>query len=355
MPLQAIKYKNGRLEILDQLLLPQCSKYTEIKNVSDGWNAIKSMNVRGAPAIAIVGCLSLAVELRQKNFNGKQEMLEEITKKLEYQITSRPTAVNMAKEADGIIKLCEQLNKDDKVDVETMKNSLLAKIEAMLEEDIFKNKEIGRYGADAILSTCDNKKKLNVLTHCNTGTLATAGYGTALGVIRRLHELQAIERAYCTETRPYMQGSRLTAYELVYEKIPSTLICDSAVAALFKEVNISAVVVGADRVAANGDTANKIGTYQLAVLCHYHGIPFYVCSPLSTIDFTMECGKCIKIEERPDAEMTDVLGKRIAAPGIKCWNPAFDVTPASLITGIITEKGVFKPENLKELQGSHKM
>lgn len=216
----------------------------------------------------------------------------------------------------------------------------------MLEKDIGDNKSIGNFGAQEILSGVSGDSLVRILTHCNTGSLATAGYGTALGVIRRLHELKRLEHVYCTETRPYNQGARLTAYELVHDKIPATLIVDSMVAALMKHRNISAVVVGADRVASNGDTANKIGTYQIAVLAKYHGVPFYVAAPFTSIDMKVVSGDHIVIEERPDHEMTHVGEHRIAAKGISCWNPAFDVTPASLIAGIITEKGVFRPQEL---------
>nr|CAG4648721.1 EOG090X08IP [Polyphemus pediculus] len=187
------------------------------------------------------------------------------------------------------------------------------------------------------------------MTHCNTGSLATSGYGTALGVIRSLHKTGHLEHVYCTETRPYNQGSRLTAFELVYEKMPATLICDNMVAALMKQFKINAVIVGADRVTANGDTANKIGTYQIALLAKAHNVLFYVAAPFSSIDFQLASGDLIPIEERPHHEMTHIGSTRTAAPGINCWNPGFDVTPAHLITGgIVTEKGVFKPEELKQ-------
>lgn len=218
----------------------------------------------------------------------------------------------------------------------------------MLQKDIEDNEAIGKEGANDILSKIAGDGLVRILTHCNTGSLATAGYGTALGVVRTLHKLGRLEQVYCTETRPYNQGARLTAYELVHDKIPSTLIVDSMVAALMKQRNISAVVVGADRVAANGDTANKIGTYQIAVLAKHHGVPFYVAAPFTSIDVNIASGEHIVIEERPDREMTHVGDHRIAAKGITCWNPAFDVTPASLIEAIVTERGVFKPRELED-------
>uniref|UniRef100_A0A1Y1KS96 Methylthioribose-1-phosphate isomerase n=2 Tax=Photinus pyralis TaxID=7054 RepID=A0A1Y1KS96_PHOPY len=345
MALEAIRYQNKTLEILDQLLLPSTSQYISVKDVDDGWNVINKMQVRGAPAIAIVGCLSLAVELHNTSFNAKEDLMEFIRNKLNYLVTARPTAVNIKMAADELNLLAYQLNKCPSVTANDMKVSFIASIEKMLEKDMSDNKAIGDYGSMAILANLD--ANVCVLTHCNTGSLATAGYGTALGVIRSLHLANRLERVYCTETRPYNQGARLTAYELVYENIPATLIVDSMAAALMNSKKISAVVVGADRVALNGDTANKIGTYQLAVVAKYHQVPFYVAAPFTSIDKNIPSGDKIVIEERPEKEMTYIGNYRIAADGINCWNPAFDVTPAELITGIITEQGVFKPQELK--------
>lgn len=221
------------------------------------------LKVRGAPAIAIVGCLSLAVELAKKQFDSTDNLINWVNAKLDYLITARPTAVNMA---DAAIKLKNSLKtqQDSTTPPGKLKDGLIQEIEAMLEKDIRDNEAIGFNGAEHMRkNVCDNK--LVILTHCNTGSLATAGYGTALGIVRALKEKQSLEHVYCTETRPYNQGARLTAYELVYEKIPATLIADSMASIAIKEKNISVVVVGADRVAANGDTANKIGTYQLAI------------------------------------------------------------------------------------------
>lgn len=249
--------------------------------------------------------------------------------------------------ADELIRLANELTNDDALTVGDMKKRFIDTTEAMLLKDIEDNKAIGAHGARAILSA-GGESAARVLTHCNTGSLATAGYGTALGVVRKLHELGRLEHVYCTETRPYNQGARLTAFELVHDKLPATLIIDSMVAALLRAKNISAVVVGADRVVANGDTANKIGTYQIAVVAKFHGVPFYIAAPLTSIDLKIPTGDQIVIEERPDREMTHVGEHRIAAQGIKCWNPAFDVTPAHLITGIITEMGVFKPDEIQQ-------
>ncbi|KAF7285394.1 methylthioribose-1-phosphate isomerase [Rhynchophorus ferrugineus] len=350
MSLRAIIYnqETNNLEILDQLLLPAATKYLKLRGVEDGWKAINKMQVRGAPAIAIVGCLSLAVEMQNEKFESKKQLRQDIEGKLNYLVSSRPTAVNMKTAAEELIDLANQLSKDENITLDGMKSKFLSTILQMLEKDIADNTAIGDNGAKEILSRVSGDSQVRVITHCNTGSLATAGYGTALGVIRSLQAMKRLEHVYCTETRPYNQGARLTAYELVHEKIPATLICDNMVAALMKSRNISAVVVGADRVAANGDTANKIGTYQIAVVAKYHGVPFYVAAPFTSIDSKISSGEHIVIEERPDREMTHVGEHRIAAKGIQCWNPAFDVTPASLIAGIITERGVFRPDQLKD-------
>lgn len=349
MSLESIKYSRGNLEILDQLLLPLQTRYMKVNGVEDGWKIINKMQVRGAPAIAIVGCLSLAIELEKDNTLDKKIMRQEIEGKLNYLVSARPTAVNIKIAADELINLANILCADDAVTPEIFKEKFIKNIEDMLTKDIEDNKAIGRYGCEAILKNANGDGSIRILTHCNTGSLATAGYGTALGVIRSLHESKKLEHVYCTETRPYNQGARLTAYELVHEKIPSTLIVDSVVSALMNSRKISAVVVGADRVAANGDTANKIGTYQIAIAAKHHGVPFYVAAPMTSIDMSLTSGDRIKIEERPEREMTHVGEHRIAARGISCWNPAFDVTPAALITGIITEKGVYAPNKLRDI------
>ncbi|XP_067829176.1 methylthioribose-1-phosphate isomerase [Heptranchias perlo] len=349
MSLEAVKYRRGSLQILNQLLLPQRSRYEEIGSVQGGWEAIREMKVRGAPAIAIVGCLSLAVELHRCEKRDKDELATFAVESLDYLVTSRPTAVNMARAAGELSDFILTEVKQPDSSAESFKENLLSRLEAMLEKDIRDNKSIGNHGAKHILSKAKTDK-VTILTHCNAGSLATAGYGTALGVIRSLWLTGRLEHVYCTETRPYNQGARLTAYELVYEKIPATLITDSMVSMAMKEKGISAVVVGADRIVANGDTANKIGTYQLAIAAHHHGIPFYVAAPSTSCDLTLEGGEQIVIEERPGEELTDINGVRIAAPGIGVWNPAFDVTPHSLITaGIVTEFGVHSPQELRKV------
>lgn len=343
--LQAIKYRAGTLEILDQLRLPHESCYVTVPDAEAAWEAIHSMKVRGAPAIAMVAALGLASELSRASTlpESPAELARHVRCRLDYLQTSRPTAVNLANMAAHLSQLADTLSLQKGISTEDMRDRICAEAEGMLAQDVAANRAIGRYGAEHMVASCGRgRTKLNVLTHCNTGSLATAGYGTALGVVRHLHEQGHLERAYCTETRPYNQGSRLTAFELLHDRIPATLICDSMASALMTTRTVDAVVVGADRVTANGDTANKIGTYQLAICARHHGVPFYVASPTTTVDPGKATGREIPIEERPASEMTSVQGVPLAPAGIECWNPAFDVTPAELITGgIITEKGVF--------------
>uniref|UniRef100_A0A7N0U4T7 Methylthioribose-1-phosphate isomerase n=1 Tax=Kalanchoe fedtschenkoi TaxID=63787 RepID=A0A7N0U4T7_KALFE len=350
-PLQSIRYARGSLQLLDQRKLPLETVYLDINTSADGWVAIRDMVVRGAPAIAIAAALSLAVEVFNylNVFEGStDEAAAFLFKKLEYLVSSRPTAVNLS---DAASKLKEIITKAAAT-ASGSKNVFEAYIEAaevMLDDDVASNKAIGSYGAKLLKKQVKNSDKVSILTHCNTGSLATAGYGTALGVIRSVQAEGFLERAYCTETRPFNQGSRLTAFELVHENIPATLIADSAAAALMKAGRVNAVIVGADRVAANGDTANKIGTYSLALCAFHHKIPFYVAAPLTSIDLSLSSGDEIVIEERSPNELLNArggLGEQVAASGISVWNPAFDVTLAHLISGIITEKGVIaKGEN----------
>ncbi|KAK6152020.1 hypothetical protein DH2020_014655 [Rehmannia glutinosa] len=342
--LQAICYKRGSLQLLDQRKLPLESTYLDIKDSKDGWDAIKDMVVRGAPAIAIAAALSLAVEVSNVGaFSGStNDAASFLSNKLDYLVSSRPTAVNLS---DAATKLKEVVHKAATTasEAQTVFQAYIEAAEVMLQDDVASNKAIGCYGASFLQKQQTDPKNISVLTHCNTGSLATAGYGTALGVIRALHEKGVLERAYCTETRPFNQGSRLTAFELVHDNIPATLIADSAAAALMKAGQVNAVIVGADRVAANGDTANKIGTYSLALSAKHHGIPFYVAAPLTSIDLSLSSGQEIVIEERSPKELLNArggLGEQVAASGISVWNPAFDVTPATVISGIITEKGV---------------
>ncbi|KAJ3194407.1 S-methyl-5-thioribose-1-phosphate isomerase [Irineochytrium annulatum] len=310
------------------------------------------MKVRGAPAIAIVAALSLAVELRGKSntFTTASSAHSFIKTSLDHLRTSRPTAVNLFEAAARLEAVSEDASKaSSDATAQQVVQAYLSHAERMLRQDIEDNRNIGRFGAEYVLAKAHEGDEINIITHCNTGSLATAGWGTALGIIRSLHEGNRLNHVFCTETRPYNQGGRLTAYELVYEKIPSTLITDSMASALMRSRKVAAVVVGADRVAANGDTANKIGTYQLAIVAAYHGVPFIVAAPSTSIDLGMPSGADIHIEERAGNEVTSIRGLTsdrkietvdIAAPGIGVWNPSFDVTPAKLISAIATEKGI---------------
>ena len=340
--LEAIRYSRGKLQLLDQLKLPTETVFMDVPDCDVCWTAIKDMNVRGAPAIAIAAALALAVELdgAKATLATAGDVCAFVATKMDHLNTSRPTAVNLGEAVERIKKLAASLDGSGADAVE----AVIAECEGMLAADIANNRAIGSFGADALCAAVGKPAgaPIRVLTHCNTGSLATAGFGTALGVVRALRETDRLEHVYCNETRPYNQGARLTAYEIAFEKMPGTLICDSAAAALMAKGKVDAVVVGADRVADNGDTANKIGTYNLAVSAAYHDVPFFVAAPISTLDPSTAKGADIVIEDRPATEITHSLGKRVAAEGIDVWNPSFDVTPAALIAGIITEKGVVR-------------
>ncbi|CAI7739397.1 unnamed protein product [Closterium sp. NIES-53] len=345
--LQAIRYSRGKLELLDQRKLPHESIYLDIPTTEAAWHAIKDMVVRGAPAIAIAAALALAVEVHQHSvFESADAAVKHITDRLDYLVSSRPTAVNLSDAAEKLKRVAEEAAKEEPTPEAVVLATVLA-AEAMLSDDVAGNKRIGAFGAQAVVEALRQKgvegKNLRVLTHCNTGSLATAAYGTALGVIRSLHAQCLLETAVCTETRPYNQGSRLTAFELTHDGIPALLIADSAAASLKAAGRIDAVVVGADRIAANGDTANKIGTYSLALSAFHHKTPFFVAAPLTSIDAAIKTGEEIVVEERHSAELTHSLGgagPQVAPHGIDVWNPAFDITPAQFITGLITDRGV---------------
>ncbi|HEV3010398.1 MAG TPA: S-methyl-5-thioribose-1-phosphate isomerase [Burkholderiales bacterium] len=313
MTVEPIRWKGDRLELLDQRLLPDQTVYVTCRTAAEVAAAIRDMVVRGAPAIGCAAAFGVALS------KGSSESFEILAK-------SRPTAVNLFWALDRMKKA----------------KNLKAEAEAIFNEDLAANRAMGKLGAELI------PDKARVMTHCNAGALATAGYGTALGVIRSAKG-KGIS-VIANETRPYLQGARLTAYELVQEGIPCTLITDSMAGHLMSKGEVDVIVVGADRIAANGDTANKIGTYALAVLAKRHGIPFYVAAPISTFDPKIPDGSHIPIEERPAAEVTGYRDTRWAPEGVSVRNPAFDVTPADLITGIITERGVVLAPDRQKLQ-----
>ncbi len=305
---EPIRWHGDRVEFLDQRLLPDQTIYVTCRTAEEVATAIRDMVVRGAPAI---GCAAAFGVVLSKGSPAAYEVLAK----------SRPTAVNL-------FWALERMKKA---------KDLRAEAEAIFAEDLAANQTMGKLGAELI------PKKARVMTHCNAGALATAGYGTALGVIRASKNKKI--SVIANETRPYLLGARLTAYEMVQEGIPVTLITDNMAGHLMSKGEVDVIVVGADRIAANGDTANKIGTYALAVLAKRHGIPFYVAAPISTFDPKIRDGTKIPIEERPAAEVTGYRDKRWAPEGVAVRNPAFDVTPADLISGIITERGVVKKPN----------
>lgn len=332
MPVETIRWEDAKLTIVDQTLLPERFEYIALDTLQDVWDAIKALKVRGAPAIGVCAALGLVVGVREKNPASPAQAITATHEAAEFLATSRPTAVNLFWALDRMTRAADALPEDTSV------NAILDRLEAeacaILDDDRRICREIGKHGAALI------KNDTGVLTHCNAGGLATADYGTALGVLFRAHEEGRTFRVYAGETRPLLQGARLTAWELKHAEIDVTLICDTMAAQVMKEGKIQTVIVGADRIAANGDVANKIGTYSLAVLAKAHEIPFYVAAPLSTFDSALPDGDAIPIEQRDPAEITQGFGPRTAPEGIDVYNPAFDVTPAHLIAGIVTEKGL---------------
>lgn len=289
-------------------------QYIEIKSSQDAWNAIRHMNVRGAPLIAIVACLGLSVHLRavKSEYDSVNAIAAFLKEQITFLRTSRPTAVNLFTATDELSELVNKLIAEgSSTTVDTFCASIVQFAEDLFAKDVISNRALGNFGADRIIEKADKNslkstagRGLRVLTICNTGSLACAGYGTALGVVRALMEKNRLERVYACETRPYNQGARLTAFEIVSDGLPGTLIADSMAAALMATQGIDCVIVGADRVAANGDTANKIGTYQLAIAAKHHGVPFYVAAPTTSLDLSMSSGSKIVVEERAAEELT---------------------------------------------------
>ncbi len=336
-----VEWKDGIVRMLDQSKLPFETVYVDCKDYQTVAQGIKELWVRGAPAIGVSAAMGLALGAKQIDAAGFDDFWPKFEAICADMAATRPTAVNLFWAIERV-KQFAQKHKDKSLDA--IRALLVEESQRMLDEDIATNKRIGEHGA-AFISDGDN-----IITHCNAGSIATAGYGTAEGVMRAAVEEGKQIHVYVDETRPVLQGARLTAWELMEEKIPCTLITDNMAGSLMYRDMVDVAVVGADRIAKNGDVANKIGTYSLAVLCKEHGIPFYVAAPFSTIDFTTPSGVDIPIEERDPREVTHVLGKtQIAPDGVNVLNPAFDVTPARYITAIITEKGAFKPQDLHHL------
>lgn len=332
--MKSMQWEKGKLLILDQTLLPREKQYITCTTPEEVAQAICAMKVRGAPAIGVAAAYGLA--LKAVNYLGedRKEMDELLQAARDTLAKTRPTAVNLFWALDRM-KAVWQFNKE--ASCAKLTDLLVTEAMAIDAEDLAMNKQIGLYGSELIYDGA------NILTHCNAGALATAGYGTALGVIRTAFEQGKRIQVYAGETRPLLQGARLTAWELMEENIPVTLIADSMAGYLMQQGKIDMVIVGADRITAQGDVANKIGTYSLAVLAHHHGVPFYVAAPSSTIDLTLTTGEEINIEERAHEEICRIGDICLAPEGVNVYNPAFDVTPAKLVTAIITDRGVNKP------------
>ncbi len=344
MPLPTIEWigdLNGEARLIDQTLLPGRLEYLNCRDVDCLWQAIRNLKVRGAPAIGIAAGFGVVLGIRNSTACNFKEFLEDLQKVIDHLSKARPTAVNLFWSLERM-KNAATAHRD--LPPQRIKENLLAEARKIVEEDKKVCRRIGENGAALV------EDKTSVLTHCNAGGLATADYGTALAVIFRAHELGKKVHVFVDETRPLLQGARLTAWELVQAGIEATLICDNMAGAVMKQGKIQAVIVGADRIAANGDTANKIGTYTLAVLAREHSVPFYVAAPLSTFDLSVANGDMIPIEERAGSEITEWGGRKIAPDGIATYCPAFDVTPASYITAIVTERGIIRRPNASRVR-----
>ena len=343
MEIRTLEWKKGKLFLLDQTKLPLRETYVSCSSHGEVAAAIRTMIVRGAPAIGVAAAFGLVLGARKTRTKAYPSFRKEIEAIGDLLIATRPTAVNLLWAVERLKEVVRQ-NRGEQV--EKIQDLLEQEARRILEEDVKANRAMGRQGQILIPDGA------SILTHCNAGALATAGYGTALGVIRAAFEEGKNIQVFVDETRPFLQGARLTAWELMKEKIPCTLITDNMAGSLMARGKIDLAIVGADRIAANGDVANKIGTYSVAVLCQVHRLPFYVAAPLSTIDLKTKTGREIPIEERSPEEVTSVGGQKVAPRGVRVLNPAFDVTPHRYIDAIVTERGiVYRPfsRNLKRV------
>ncbi len=335
MPEQTVRWVgglDGRMEIIDQTLLPTEFTRLALETVEQVWEAIKVLRVRGAPAIGVAAAMGVVVGIRGAS-DDEADVLQRVEKTAAYLATSRPTAVNLFWALERMKRVAGEHRGEGGAAV---KAALLAEAKALRDQDARVCRRIGDAGQHLITEGC------GVLTHCNAGGLATAEYGTALAPMYRAHELGRRFSVYADETRPLLQGARLTMWELAQAGIDCTLICDNMAAVVMRQGKVNLVIVGADRIAAGGDVANKIGTYGVAVLARHHGIPFYVAAPSSTFDLSLDSGDAIPIEERGSDEVTHGFGRQTAPDGCQVYSPAFDVTPADLISGIITERGLIE-------------
>lgn len=343
--MRAIKFKNKQLFYIDQTKLPLKELWKECKSLDSGYKAIEELQVRGAPLIGVFAAYCLYVHFKNKSLTNKK-FLSEFQKASKRLKSCRPTAVNLTWALERLEKV---VSKNKNKSIVYTKEMILKEAQAINLEDILLCERMANFGVKLI------KGGDRILTHCNAGFLATSGDGTALAVIYKAHEFYKNIKVYVDETRPLLQGSRLSAWELIKRRVPTTIICDNMAAILMVQGKIDKIFVGADRIAANGDAANKIGTYGLAVVAHYHKIPFYIVAPFSTFDLKLKSGKSIPIEERNKDEIRKLVNKKEIAPKrAKVYNPAFDVTPNKLITAIVSDKGVIRPpfgKNIKKTIG----
>jgi len=335
--MRTVDYQDNAVRLIDQTALPQVERLVECRTVDEVADAIRTMKVRGAPAIGATGAFGVALAADRFGGDDGDALLAELAKAGATLKATRPTAVNLAWAVDRMLETATRLARDPAGRVTRVRRGLLDAARALADEDVAVNRRMGAHGAALIADGA------NVLTHCNTGALATVDYGTALGVIRSAAEAGKRLHVYVDETRPFLQGARLTAWELQREGIPLTLISDNMAGHFMMRGAVDLVIVGADRIAANGDVANKIGTYTLAVLCKENGLPLYVAAPTSTIDLSLDRGSDIPIEQRSEDEVTHLGGRRIAPEGVRAAHPAFDVTPHRYVTAIISEQGIHRP------------
>src|SRR4051812_29785750 len=333
--LPTIAREDDVVVMIDQRKLPGQEVYVRCKTAAEVARAIKTMVIRGAPAIGVAAAWGIAIGTRKSSATGTLKFAAEFYRICEFMAATRPTAVNLFWAIERMKKSFAS-GAEAGESVEQIKDRLDREAQAIHDEDVASCRAMGAFGAAVVPA------EARILTHCNAGALATAGYGTALGVIRGAVEAGKQVTVFADETRPFLQGARLTAWELVRDGIHTTVIADNMAGSLMRQGKVDLVVVGADRIAANGDTANKIGTYSVAVLAREHRIPFYVAAPLSTIDLSTPDGQHIPIEERSAREVTHAGGSQLVPDGAHVWNPAFDVTPSALIAGIITERGIFR-------------
>jgi len=336
-----IEFKNNSVKIIDQTQLPASFKFIYCRNIKSLWKAIKTMQIRGAPALGVAGAFGVYLGIKNFKTNNFKQFSKKLNSVIRYLGSSRPTAVNLFW---ALERMKQVAIKNKNQSINKLKMILLKEAKAILKEDKLLSRKLGEVGSALI------KKNDRILTICNAGALATADYGTALAVIYKAKEKRKRPKVFSCETRPLLQGARLTTWELKKAKIDVTLICDNMAATLLKQNKIDKILVGADRIASNGDAANKIGTYSLAVLAKHHKVPFYVVAPVSTFDLRINSGKQIPIEQREKEEVTTINNKRIAAKGVKVYNPAFDVTPHQLISAIVSEKGIIRSPFKKNIK-----